>query len=224
MHHSFGFICFAALALVVSGAGTAQTASGGPPRLKLAPTLEPPPLKSSEVIAMPTEREAIFLRAARLEGISQKWVEATGAVELRTRRQTVLADWLHYDVESDEMWGKGNVTIRRGIDVITGPEAKFKRDTEVGFFTAPEFRVGENASRGSASELLFNGPDHYHIKDASYTTCVAGSDDWYLRAVDVDIDRSRLVGTANDARSISRARRSSIRRGSAFHCRTSASR
>src|SRR5437667_5343892 len=93
MLHPFGFVCFAALALVVSGAVTAQTASGElPPRLKLAPTLEPPPLKSSEVIAMPTEREAIFLRADRLEGIGQKWVEATGAVELRTRRQTVLAD------------------------------------------------------------------------------------------------------------------------------------
>src|SRR5204863_5218694 len=156
-------------------------------------------LKSSQVIALPTERDAIFLRADRLEGIGQKWIEATGKVELRTRRQTVLADWLRYNVESYEMWGKGNVTIRRGIDVITGPEAKFKRDTEVGFFTTPEFRVGENASRGSASELLFNGPDHYKIKDASYTTCVAGSDDWYLRAVDVDIDRSRLVGTAHDA-------------------------
>ena len=200
MLHPSGFVCFAALALVVSGAVTAQPATGElPPRLKLSPTLEPPPLKSSQVIALPTERDAIFLRADRLEGIGQKWIEATGKVELRTRRQTVLADWLHYDVESDEMWGKGNVTIRRGIDVITGPEAKFKRDTEVGFFTAPEFRVGENASRGSAREILFNGPDHYDIKDASYTTCVAGSDEWYLRAADVDIDRSRLVGTANDA-------------------------
>jgi LPS-assembly protein len=28
---------------------------------------------------------------------------------------------------------------------------------------------------------------------------VAGNDDWYLRAVDVDLDRSRLVGTAHDA-------------------------
>ncbi|MDQ2963691.1 MAG: LPS-assembly protein LptD [Pseudomonadota bacterium] len=195
-----GFVCFAALALVVSDRVPAQTATGDPPpRLKLAPTLEPPPLKSSQVLAMPTEREAIFLRADRLEGISQQWIEATGKVELRTRRQTVLADWLRYDVELDEMWGKGNVTIRRGIDTITGPEAKFKRDTEVGFFTAPEFHVGENASRGSASEILFNGPDHYKIKDASYTTCVAGNDDWYLRSADVDLDRSRMVGTANDA-------------------------
>ena len=39
-----GFVCFAALALVVSDGVTAQTATGEPPpRLKLSPTLEPPP-------------------------------------------------------------------------------------------------------------------------------------------------------------------------------------
>src|SRR5206468_785575 len=127
----------------------------------------------------------IFLRADRLEGIGQQSIEATGKVELRTRRETVLADWLRYDVELDEMWAKGNVIIRRGIDVISGPEAKFRRDTEIGFFNEPEFRVGENASRGTAKEILFQGPDLYEIKGASYTTCVAGNDDWYLRAADV---------------------------------------
>ncbi len=149
--------------------------------------------------AAPNNREAVFLRADRLEGISQQWIEASGKAELRTRTQTVIADWLRYDVETDEMWGKGNVTIRRGIDWITGPEVKFNRHTDLGFFTSPEFHVGENASRGSATEILFNGPDRYEIKDASYTTCVAGNDDWYLRSADVDLDRSRVVGTARDA-------------------------
>ena len=59
MLHPSGFVCFAALALVLSGAVTAQPATGEmPPRLKLSPTLEPPPLKSSQVIALPTERDA----------------------------------------------------------------------------------------------------------------------------------------------------------------------
>ncbi len=202
MSRCSGFVCFAVFAFA-SGGAAAQTPAGEPatppPRLKPAQTLEPPPLKPPQTITLTTDHEAIFLRADRLEGTGQKAIEASGQVELRTRRQTVLADWLRYDVENDEVWGKGNVTIRRGIDSITGPEAKFKRDTEVGFFNQPEFRVGENASRGTAGEILFNGPDHYQIKDASYTTCVAGNDDWYLRSVDVDLDRSRLVGTAHDA-------------------------
>jgi LPS-assembly protein len=193
----------AILLLVLSGGALGQNSqdepASGPPRLKLSPTLEPPPLKPLQPAGTVTDRGSIFLRADRLEGQGQNWVEAEGKVELRTRRQTVLADWLRYDVATDEFWGKGNVTMRRGIDWITGPEARFKRDEETGFFTSPEFHVGENASRGDASNLTFAGPERYEIKDARFTSCVAGNDDWYLTAGDLDLDRSRLVGIAHDA-------------------------
>ena len=195
-------IGLATLVFACRGVAAQESSDGAaapPARLKPSPTLEPPPLRPpQQSFRLPTDNEAIFLRADRLEGTSQNSIEASGNVELRTRRQTVIADWLHYDIPSQEVWAKGNVTLRQGIDWITGPEAKFKRDTEIGFFTQPEFHVGENASRGSASEIRFNGPNRYEVKDASYTTCVAGDDDWYLRAVDVDLDRSRLVGTARD--------------------------
>src|SRR5271167_133444 len=203
MSRSCGFVCCAILLLVASDPASAQPATGEtgtPPALKLSPQLEPPlPKPAAQATAQPTEREAIFLRADLLEGNAQQWIEATGKAEFRSRRNTVLADWLRYDVASDEVWGKGDVTVRRGIDWITGPEVKFNRSTDIGFFTTPEFHVGENMSRGTASEILFNGADHYELKDASYTTCVAGDDDWYLRAADVDLDKSRLVGIAHDA-------------------------
>ena len=203
MSRRSGFVCTALFPLLTAGVALAQISQDepavAPSRLKLAPTLEPPPLKSTQPGVVVTPNEAIFLRADRLEGEGQKWVQAEGQVELRTRRQTMLADWLHYDVEADEFWGKGNVTLRRGIDWITGPEARFKRDDETGFVSEPQFHVGENASRGDASRLTFVGPEHYDIKDARYTTCVAGDDDWYLTAGDVDLDRSRLVGVAHDA-------------------------
>jgi LPS-assembly protein len=202
MPRSFGFVCCAILLLVASDAATAQSPTGEAdttPALKLSPQLEPPLPNPAQATAQPTEREAIFLRADRLEGNTQQWLEASGKAEFRSRRNTVLADWLRYDVASDEVWGKGNVTVRRGIDWITGPEVQFNRSTDIGFFTTPEFHVGENMSRGNASEILFNGADHYELKDASYTTCVAGDDDWYLRSADVDLDKSRMVGIAHDA-------------------------
>jgi len=57
----------------------------------VASSLKPPPA--------PEERGAVFLRADRLEGRGDKTVEASGKVELRTRRETVLADFLTYDIE-----------------------------------------------------------------------------------------------------------------------------
>lgn len=189
----------------------AATDSAEPPaRLKASPVLEPPPVKPaaggasrSTPVAATSSSEgaggAMFLRADRLEGDLQKWIEASGNAELRTRRETVIADWLRYDITSEEFWGKGNVTLRRGIDWVTGPEVKFKRDAETGYFTQPEFHIGENASRGDAKEIVFAGPQHEQLKEVRYTTCVAGNNDWYLTALDVDLDRDRKVGIAHDA-------------------------
>jgi LPS-assembly protein len=201
--------------LVFAAGSQAQSAAADSgdqaPRLKAATVLEPPPLKppvtgtttpaapAATGTASDASGEAMFLRADRLEGDLQKWIEASGNAELRTRRETVIADWLRYDVTNEEFWGKGNVILRRGIDWVTGPEVKFKRDTETGYLTQPEFHIGENASRGDAKEIVFAGPQHEELKEARYTTCVAGNDDWYLTALDVDLDRERKVGIAHDA-------------------------
>jgi len=195
------------LPLVFPVSSAAQLATAPPPadspaRLKLSPVLEPPPPKlpaATPASPVAPGTEAIFLRADSIGGNSEQWLEASGKVELRGRRDTVLADWLRYDAAANEFWGKGNVVLRRGLDWMSGPEARLKRDTETGFFAEPQYHIGENASHGSASEILFKGPNEYEIKDARYTTCVAPNEDWYLQSRDVEIDKSRLVATARHA-------------------------
>jgi len=186
-----------------SAAPSVPTAPTVPMALSVptAPTATPAPTAPvPPTAAMPSpENSVIFLRADRVEGVAEKFVEASGKVELRTRRETVLADWLHYDFAEDEISGKGDVLIRRGIDWITGPEVRFKRGAETGVFTAPRFFIGENGSRGSAAEIRFTGPDHYEATDSRYTTCVAPRDDWYIRMGELEVDRSRMVGTGHDA-------------------------
>ncbi len=142
---------------------------------------------------------SIFVRADEIDGTAEKFVEASGKVELRTRSETVLADWLRYDVEQDEIWGKGNVLLRKGPDWITGPELRFRRDTETGYFTSPRFYIAENGSRGDAAEIKFVAPDQYEVRDARYTTCVAPNEDWYIRTDQLEIDKTRMLGTGHDA-------------------------
>lgn len=192
-------IVLPALGQVASGAGEGVPA----PSLQSAPQLVPPPVSTAKPLSAPAvapaDNGAVFLRADRLEGVSEKFVEAMGKVELRTRHETVLADWLHYDFATDEIWGKGDVRIRYGIDWITGPEMRFKRGTETGFFTGPRFYVGENGARGTASEIRFKGPDHYEASNATYTTCVAPREDWYIRMGELEVDKSRMIGTGHNA-------------------------
>src|SRR4030095_2297765 len=86
-------------------------------------------------VAAPFQEGTIFLRADRVSGVAEQFVEATGKVELRTRNETFLADSLRYDFVADEILAKGDVLIRRGIDWITGPGLRFKRATQNGYFT-----------------------------------------------------------------------------------------
>ena len=203
-------VAFAPIAAAAQSmpAGGATDAAMPEPALKSAPQLTPPPISAPRApgatpapprVAAPFQEGTIFLRADRVDGVAEKFVEASGTVELRTRGETVLADWLRYDFLTEEVWGKGDVLIRRGIDWITGPEVKFKRDTETGFFTSPRFFIGENNSRGTASEIRFTGPNHYEASDARYTTCVAPRDDWYIRMDELEVDRLRMVGTGHNA-------------------------
>jgi LPS-assembly protein len=141
----------------------------------------------------------VFVRADRLEGVSEQYFEAEGGVELRTRTQTIRADWLRYDVLSDEIWGKGSVVLRQGIDWVTGPEFRFKRDTEIGFFRDAQFYFGQNGARGSAADLQFAGPDRYEVTDARYTTCAASREDWFIALEQMDLDQTRKVGTGRNA-------------------------
>lgn len=176
---------------------------GGAPRAGDVVDGSPPPLpvtiRPAGGAAAGEERGAIFLRADRLEGNGEKRIEASGNVELRTRRETVLADWLQYDVDNDEVWGKGNVTLRKGLDWISGPEVKFQRSREIGYFDEPRFHIAENASHGTAKAIRFAGPDLYEATSAQYTSCVAPNNDWYLRADEIEVDRGRRVGTARSA-------------------------
>jgi len=205
-----------ALAFAAGTALAEDTGTASAPPLKLAPTLVPPPPKplattppaaatpSPEGARVPlqlapidADSGAIFLRADRVGGVGQKFVEAEGNVELRTRRETVLADWLRYDIVADEVWGKGNVLLRKGIDWVTGPEARYTQQSALGFFTSPRFYLGENGARGTASELRFTGPQKYEASDARYTTCVAPREDWYLRMNELEVDQTRMVGTGH---------------------------
>ncbi len=245
MIHRLTPIAFALLALFAPRAALAQSGAVAPdvdaalpePGLKSAPQLVPPalanppslpsaspaaPARPSSSSAPPPDRSTIFMRADRIEGTADTAIEASGRWNCARGAKRCSPDWLRYDFVNDEI-GKGDVLIRHGVDWITGPEVRFKRGTETGFFTSPKFFVGEN-SRGSASEIRFAGPDHYEASDARYTTCVAPREDWYIRMGELEVDKTRMVGTGRDATVYFFGRRSSIRRGSSSRCRTSASR
>ncbi|MDR0247708.1 MAG: LPS-assembly protein LptD [Burkholderiales bacterium] len=141
---------------------------------------------------------AVFLRADRTEGMRQQ-IEASGHVELRAHRETVLADWMRYDQDTDTLHARGNVVVRRYGSWVTGPEIDYARGTATGTLQSPSFYVDEVGGRGDARMLTFDGPDSYTLRDSRFTTCQAPRDDWFLYAETMKIDTQRSVGTAYNA-------------------------
>ncbi|HZV99373.1 MAG TPA: LPS-assembly protein LptD [Methylophilaceae bacterium] len=55
-------------------------------------------------------------------------------------------------------------------------------------------------SRGDASIVFFEGEGKKRLKNARYTTCSADSDDWYIKASELELDDFTKSGTAKNAR------------------------
>ncbi len=56
-----------------------------------------------------------------------------------------------------------------------------------------------NASRGDAEMVFFEGQDKKRLKNARYTTCEAGVDDWYIKAKEIELNDYTQSGTAKNA-------------------------
>ncbi len=143
----------------------------------------------------------LFVDADGIQGHQNQEIEAEGTVRLRKRGKAVYADWLRYDQAANEIHARGNVRIEQRGDVMDGTELNFNMDTERGEMEKPRYRVQVNATngRGEGERLVFEGPNKYRMLAGSYTSCDLGTDDWYLRARDFEIDKDRQIGTARDA-------------------------
>ena len=172
--------------------GTHAHAASSGLGLKLDPVLHPAPQSGKQ-------RFPVFLDADELQGRQERDIEGRGNVRLRTRGKSVAADWLYYDQGKDEVEAVGNVRIEQGGDIFNGSRLKLNVETDRGFMQQLKFRLMQQNARGDARELHFEGTDHYRAERANYTTCGPGQDDWFIRAGDLDIDKSSDIGTARDA-------------------------
>ena len=178
-------------------------------KLKAQPGLMLIPPDNGDVVPL-------FVEADRIQGTQDKEIEAYGNARLRKRGQAFHADWMRHDTPTDVLTAKGNVRIEQNREILEGEALRYELATDRGYMDRPSYvlmstpeggpvdnnrnaRFGQTEGRGTAERLLFEGPGQYRIQTASYTTCEPGNNAWYLRANQLDIDRSRDVGVARNA-------------------------
>ena len=155
--------------------------------------------KTFRAMAPSRQQTPAFIEADYLESLEENRVEAKGNAVLRKPKQSIRADHLVYQQESGLLDAQGNVVLDQDGSTMSGPHLKLNLETSIGFMEKPVFFLAENGGRGAADRLQLHDKQHYSLENASYTTCMAGNQDWLLNMHGFDIDREQQIGIAHSA-------------------------
>jgi len=157
----------------------------------------------------------MYMEGDRLQGHTDRETEAQGSARFRGRGQSISADWMRHDMRENELTAIGNVRMEQGAEITEGTRLRYNLDTSRGLMESVRYSlspaetgiappVRPTASpfdaRGSADRLAFEGPGLFRAHQATYTTCEAGDDSWFIRAREILIDKNNNIGTARDAK------------------------
>lgn len=122
-----------------------------------------------------------------------------GNVSIRRGSQLIEADEGYYESDAEQAQVQGNVRLQRDGLVIEGSKADFDLAGEHGYIENPAFFLTDRHARGSAESIRFESREVLRLSHATYTTCDPGDDDWYLKSRNVRLDREHGFGTATHA-------------------------
>lgn len=206
MHKNRVFAFLLALPSLASGYASAEAGNGTP----------------SPEAAQPG---ATVIDADKLEIYLDRKMRAIGDAELRQDDKTIFGDRIDYDMLNSELHVSGNTRIEQDGFDVRGPELRLRLEDREGEMKEPVFvlnrkpqtdktqeaiavsdvslkksmKPGDGFSRGSAKQIVFEGPEKERLYSARYTTCEAGVDDWYLRAKELELDHHTETATASHA-------------------------
>ncbi|MGA9164586.1 MAG: LPS-assembly protein LptD [Thiobacillus sp.] len=159
-------------------------------------------LKKDVELSSPTVAGAagpMFLTADQIESTAPNVVVATGHVEARQAGQNFFADWLLYDSTLSFVDARGQVRLEQPTLQVSGNSLKFNLNDYSGELTQPVYSLPVQQGRGNAERIDFIDENNATLAAATYTTCPVDNDDWFLKVGELDIDKTRQIGTAHDA-------------------------
>jgi LPS-assembly protein len=141
----------------------------------------------------------LFLTADRIESNAPNMIEASGNVEARQAGHNFFANWLRYDTTLHSVDARGQVRLEQPALLVSGDALTFNLDDYSGELTQAVYELTAQPGRGGAEHIDFIDKSRFKLQDGTYTTCPVDNDDWFLKVGELDIDKSRNVGTARDA-------------------------
>ena len=175
--------------------------------LPAAHAVEPPACRNVLDVQLPDDAssptppdDAILLEAGAFEAQIGDALKAAmrDGVLLRTGNKLAGADNATYDPERRALLLEGDVRYEDPGTQIASDTAEFAYDTGRIRFSGAEFTLGSNNARGAADDLRITQDGRIELDGVRYTSCPPGSNDWLLKAADINIDTQSGIGKARD--------------------------
>ncbi|MFZ9405902.1 MAG: LPS-assembly protein LptD [Burkholderiaceae bacterium] len=141
----------------------------------------------------------LFLRGGWAQGRVDRDVTLEERAELRRGSVAIRADRLtRYDAD-DEVIAVGDVRIRHGAQIATGPRLQLSLDAMTGRMESPRVLMPASGAVGRGSLLEFIDRHRAVMRDAFYTSCRPDDPDWMLKAREITLDETANEGVARGA-------------------------
>jgi len=162
-------------------------------------------LKIGREIVVPIARtenneKLVFIEADLIQGHNELEVEGIGNAELRNDDQIITADRMKYFQDTDDIEVEGDVRVEQQGNVIEGSRLKMNLESKTGQMDNPSYQLKDGSSRGGAKTVLIEGEGLYRFRQARYTTCPEGNEDWIVEADDLEMDDNEKTGTVRGAK------------------------
>jgi len=141
----------------------------------------------------------VFIQADLIQGHDELEIEGIGNAELISEDQIITAGRMKYYQDSDDFEVEGGVRIERPLDIAEGSRLKMNLESKIGQMENPVFQLKDGSERGEAKTLIMEGDNQYRYKQARYTTCPEGNEDWMIEADNMELDDNEKTGTAKHA-------------------------
>lgn len=143
---------------------------------------------------------AVRVTADEIDGTSSTQVVATGNVIVEQLNKTINAPEISYEGNNNLVHTRKNFVLTDETSNITGENLDYNTQTQGGLAQNIHFENTDGQRyQGYAQEAEMFGKNYFRFKDAVLNTCKPGDDSWYIKAKEIDADRTKNVGVAKNA-------------------------
>ena len=128
-----------------------------------------------------------------------KLMRFSGEVQLKRGDQSVEAEQITYDEQSELFEARGSVIFEKPDLRLTTDQLNFDQKNDSGEFNAASFELHDRHASGNASKVAILDESRSRFTNILYTTCDPGDRDWHFTSDKFEINDETGLGTAHHA-------------------------